>query len=862
MIAKTAVKTFLDKKLEDWSWVKDLTLDDMLNELEIIAPKFRFKTLPFKHQLACFIIGIYNPMFLFLLDMGLGKMLRESEPVLTPTGWVKIGELGIDDEICTIDGEVQKVTEVFRHKNRKMYRIIFTDDTEVIACEDHQWEVSTTVKKYRKQSGIIKTTKELYREELHLTTTQTEIGNTKYFIPVVNSVKFNKQKVLIDPYLLGLLLGDGGLSSRTIVLTNSDEEIVDYVKQTVVEYGLTVKKYSDISYGITGSKGRTNLLTTHLENLGLWGLKSEGKFIPDQYLFNTENVRIAILQGLMDTDGYIRTADGTVQFSTVSERLKNDVKFIINSLGGTCKENIKLSKYTHNGEIRCGQRCFNLIINLPERITPCRLKRKLACMKQNRKYLPYRGVKKVEYFGREDGVCISVSDPSKLYIIHDFIVTHNTKIVLDLIRYYRKNDLNINKTLVLVPGPVNIYGFADEVKIHSNLSCVELYGFRQQRWNLLENVSAALYILNYAGLQSMLMESRDGSDEGRIPNMKAVKRFSSSFDSIICDEVHLLKNHNTVTYKLINMISRGYKVRYGLTGTPLGIDPQDLWTQFYFVDNGETLGRTLSIFREAFFKTTINYWGGYEHKFIKEKDELLQKRLRNKSIRYDESEVKELPKRVDRLVKIKLSHEARGYYDSMVKGLIRVRGNYQEVEAIFVRLRQICSGYLQHKLEDERISIDFENNPKMDSLLTLLDSIPKTAKVVIFHEFIHSGNKIAKELSRFKYKYVRLYGATQDKKGAKDKFVKDKKCQIFLVNTNSGGTGLNLQVAQYVIRYESTVSSIIRKQSDKRVHRTGQKKRTFFYDLVIENSVEEKILQYINEGKNLFKAIVDGKERL
>jgi SNF2 family DNA or RNA helicase len=146
--------------------------------------------------------------------------------------------------------------------------------------------------------------------------------------------------------------------------------------------------------------------------------------------------------------------------------------------------------------------------------------------------------------------------------------------------------------------------------------------------------------------------------------------------------------------------------------------------------------------------------------------------------------------------------------------------------------------------------------------MTFLESVPETSKIVIFHEFIHSGKLIAKELERNKYKFERLYGETKDKKGAKDRFLTDKKCKIFLVNNQSGGTSLNLQVANYVFYYESSVSPIVRKQTWKRVHRRGQTKHTFFYDLIAKNSVEQKILDYLEEGKNIFKALVEGKVKL
>ena len=83
-----------------------------------------------------------------------------------------------------------------------------------------------------------------------------------------------------------------------------------------------------------------------------------------------------------------------------------------------------------------------------------------------------------------------------------------------------------------------------------------------------------------------------------------------------------------------------------------------------------------------------------------------------------------------------------------------------------------------------------------------------------------------------------------------------------VVNISSGGEGLNLQVANYCIFVVTTERPDTRRQALKRTHRTGQEKHVFLYDLVMKNTVELKILQFLEEGKNLFSALVEGTESL
>jgi SNF2 family DNA or RNA helicase len=94
------------------------------------------------------------------------------------------------------------------------------------------------------------------------------------------------------------------------------------------------------------------------------------------------------------------------------------------------------------------------------------------------------------------------------------------------------------------------------------------------------------------------------------------------------------------------------------------------------------------------------------------------------------------------------------------------------------------------------------------------------------------------------------------------RFQRDAACRFLLLNNQSGALGLNLQVANYVIFYERPVSPIVSQQAEARCLRTGQQRTVFFYDLVAKGTVDEKIARYLEEGKDLFNAIVAGKETL
>lgn len=433
-----------------------------------------------------------------------------------------------------------------------------------------------------------------------------------------------------------------------------------------------------------------------------------------------------------------------------------------------------------------------------------------------------------------------------------------SKIMCDVLTYHRKKK-RIKKTLAVVPAPTNIPDFAEQIQIHSHIPVLELTGIRNERLRKLEDFDDGVAIINYAGLISM---STENIDHRMMPIPAYVQQFSRCFDSVIFDEIHLAKNPKTLTFKLCQMISRRYRFRYGLTGTPMGRDPMDLWAQFKLIDDGETLGHNITMYRNAFFQAKQNYWGGFDYVFEKRMTDKLHKRLANASIRYEEGEMQSLPPIIRRMQHLTLPFENRQYYEKSIEELIKAKGNKSKTENSFVRLRQVSSGFFKYKMDEtETVLVNFDVNPKLESLMTLIDGLPFDSKAVIVHEYIHSGRLIEKALKERKIKFVHLEGATKDKVGTPAKFKKDKNCKIFIMNWMSGSMGLNLQVANYMFFYESPVSPIFRQQTEKRVHRTGQTKHTFIYDFTI-SKVEEKIQGYLAEGKDLFTELINGRIKI
>lgn len=440
-----------------------------------------------------------------------------------------------------------------------------------------------------------------------------------------------------------------------------------------------------------------------------------------------------------------------------------------------------------------------------------------------------------------------------------------------LIRYFASQD-EVNCALVLVPNKINCSEWADQIREHSpdTKFCI-LTGSSEEKWNLFNNSDALIFVGTYAGVYHMCCNRADVVDKnGKLTGKQklklhptAVKHLCKRVDGLILDESDAVANKGTLPFRLARQLVKQSNLVLELTGTPFGRDPTALWSQMFLVDDGWSLGETLELFRAAFFKTKINYWGGYEHTFEKRMADTLHKFIAHRSIRYEADE-STLPELVYSTKMLGLGGEAQAYYEKAKEALIAARGNFRELKNVFVRMRQISSGFVGYA-DDElgiRAKLEFPDNPKLDTLLSMIGEIRTDRKILVFHDFVFSGSMIQRELTKAGVSHVRLMPKDKDPGYALDRFKRDPDCRVFILSS-AGAYGLNLQVAQYAIFYESPVRVIIRKQMIRRLHRQhSAHERVFLTDLVMRGTADEKILAYHAEGGDLMKAIVDGTSEL
>ncbi|MCD9876693.1 helicase-related protein [Streptomyces guryensis] len=349
-------------------------------------------------------------------EVGSGKAQPLDSLVLTPAGFRRMGDLSVGDEVVVPDGEVALVDGLFPQGERDVWRLVLSDGSSVECDDEHLWIVGTSCARHRGQVPKIMTTREIRLDTLKAN------GSSKWYIPAAAPVDLGGDWGLpLDPYLFGLLLGDGSFR-HNLRLSTIDDEIRDAVASAVApECRLVPVKGSRCDHTIQLAQrvgGARNPVIQVLRDLDLWGETSHGKFVPDEFKDTSVKDRLALLQGLLDTDGTIQANGLSVSFCSASRRLADDVAWLVRSLGGRARVLPKRA-------------AFEVSVALPDEYPPFRLTRKADRVRPRPKHNTFRrGIRAVEYVGRKPVQCISVDHPSHAYVTDNFTVTHNTMVAL------------------------------------------------------------------------------------------------------------------------------------------------------------------------------------------------------------------------------------------------------------------------------------------------------------------------------------------------------------------------------------------------------------------------------------------------
>ena len=342
-----------------------------------------------------------------------GKALPVDLPIPTPNGWKTMGELQVGDHVFDEHGLPVKITNfspIF--KNHDCYKITFDDKTSVISDAEHTWTVNPL---RSKQSKDI-TTEELFKIGATYKDSRNKIIS-RWSIPLCKPLDYQRRDdLLIDPYLLGVWLGDGEAAGGRITCHNMDLPV--YKK--LFSENMSPSHRKDHIY-----TGTIYSLHTRLNQIGL----IKNKHIPKNYLQTSVDNRIALLQGLMDTDGWVeKNGQNCIALSyNRYPQLIEDVYELLVGLG----LKVFRKKYEKTDSERlyfhCSKQMFD-VFRLPRKLD------KQIAISQRPTYTNERFIRTIEKVSSVDTKCITVDSDSHLYLCSKHCIpTHNSTITVSYI---------------------------------------------------------------------------------------------------------------------------------------------------------------------------------------------------------------------------------------------------------------------------------------------------------------------------------------------------------------------------------------------------------------------------------------------
>jgi hypothetical protein len=327
-----------------------------------------------------------------------------------------MGQLRVGDQVIGSDGRPCLVLGVYPQGVKEVFRVTFRDGSTTECCDDHLWFTTTEGERARGLGGAVRALRDI-RKSLRCGT------RFNHAVPRVRAVEFETKSLPIDPWLLGMYLGDGH-SGTSAVITNPEADIQDRIRAILAVAGDQVRLYDRMHMRLVSSDRTGTEFMAALVRLGLADSVAESKFVPPEYLLGSVEQRLELLRGLIDSDGYV-ACPGLVEYCTVSPRLSQDFCFLVRSLGGSARVAARRGAYTKNGLRHDCQLVYRIYASFPPGITPVSSVKHLAKWGEA-EWRMHHTIREVEPAGRKECQCIRVDALDSLYVTDDFILTHNS----------------------------------------------------------------------------------------------------------------------------------------------------------------------------------------------------------------------------------------------------------------------------------------------------------------------------------------------------------------------------------------------------------------------------------------------------
>lgn len=395
------------------------------------------------------IVDSNEPRIIVEAGAGAGKALPNSTLIPTVNGMKKVGEIKVGDLLYDRNGKPSKVLAVYPQGKKEVYKITFGDSREALCCNEHIWYVHKRTwgdkNKFKEY-----TVNQMLEEKI--------LGNSRdaqFYIPISKAIEKEKINYEIPPYIIGAFLANGCcMSHNRLTLSTGNKDVPELICSFIpgLKYKEGYEQYKWQFY--IKEPYQQNFLTTKnflKEFQNEICQYSYNKKIPETYKNGSIQQRLELLQGLLDGDGSISKVGGTIRYTSTSLQLIKDIREVLWSLGYNSRlfEEKRTELYTN--------KCYYILINIPN----CE-KHKLFLLKRKKDIaLKYKDIKQKKDFDRtsirsiekmnykEDMTCFYVDNEEHLFLMNDYIVTHNTRVLTERVKKILLNGVEPSNVVVI-----------------------------------------------------------------------------------------------------------------------------------------------------------------------------------------------------------------------------------------------------------------------------------------------------------------------------------------------------------------------------------------------------------------------------
>lgn len=758
-------------------------------------------------------------------DMGLGKLEPISALIPTPNGFKRMGDLKVGDYVFSMKGKPTKITKVYPHKNKEIYKITFNDNTFMECGLEHLF----LVRKNGMQKGEWKTMSlEMLLNEGLINSLN---GKYKWEIPICDGVEYIEQKYDIQPYDLGLCL-------------NNNSKLLEH---------------------------------DEVKNIGI---TRNSKYIPDNYKLGSYKQRLELFKGLLSSNGTVMIKEDKIYLRLNSEDLVNDVLELVFSLGGIAKTKICSNEYYI--EIEINENLFSLKKKKEKKykkyiVSAEYIRNEDAqCIMVDDDTHTYLTGK--NYIVTHNTTSLSVSaiegNFDSVLIICPASLKNNWK--KELLFYVPEKDITV------------IENFNDKNKSEleeflgygigkSKMTKAELLEEAKKNGQWKNN---RFVIINYDIIDKFLDNKRTYTNEQFeevLNNSPMLQYINNRKSLLIIDEAHLLSDSKSIRYKTIKGLIRKGNPEYIFlaTGTPITNNPANLYCVLNLIENDITgdwkyyMKRYCDAKEFCRDKNERNKWSNIfikklgKHSWYDLNDdekqalnEYLHQHCKFITIPNGDSNLDELKERISHIylrrdksiltLPKKTVNEI--YYDLSLEQENEYNKLWEEYE-------------LEKKKEDseKEINKDLLEGAIYRQYLSM-EMVPNTIKLI--EPFINKKEKvvIACCYDNELYKLQEYYGdkcviyngkmSLKQKDDAIEKFINNPDILVFIGNLKAAGVGITLICSHILVFNDFDYVPSWNKQMSDRIYRIGQKEHVEIYYQIFKNTQYEKMWE-INERKQL-----------